>query len=180
LVLQTLKINHLPLKHVVIAVYCNNDHCTCELIAILYTFSHLGKSKMFGNSTSCDGMGAVANQTFSAPSPRPSETSIATATFDSHTIPIIFGTIATILAVIAIIVTIAFGILQLRALNKTICGDTESGMARLQTTNAGPEPQATVNLTAAHRQSQVGGSLHESELSWYVSLHRHVAILLTP
>jgi hypothetical protein len=164
----------------VTAVYCNNEHCTCELIAIVFTFSHLGKSKMFGNSTSCDGMGAVANQTFSAPSPRPSEASIATANFNSHTLPIIFGTIATILAVIAVIITIAFGVLQLRALNKTSCGDAESGMAGSQTTIAGPEPQAADSHTAAHRQSHVDRLLHESELSSYVSRHRHMAILLTP
>jgi hypothetical protein len=133
---------------------------------------------MFGNGTSCDGMGAVANRTFSAPSPRPIETSTATANFDSHTIPIIFGTIATILATIAIVITIAFGILQLRAFNRTSRNDIESGMTGSQTMEVGPEPQAAVSLTVAHRQSQAGRLLHESELSSCVSLRSHVAVFL--
>lgn len=46
---------------------------------------------------------------------------------DSHTIPIIFGTIELALATLAIVVNIAFGVLQLRAANKRTRGDLEFG-----------------------------------------------------
>jgi hypothetical protein len=132
---------------------------------------------MTSNSTYHEA-GYTATRTCSGLRPSPNDPPTVTPTFDSHTLPIIFGTIATMLAVIALVVTIAFGILQLRALNRKLCSDTESGMPGSQAMDADPELQSIVSLTtASHRQSQVGCLVHESELSSYVSLRHNVAML---
>jgi hypothetical protein len=53
--------------------------------------------------------------------------SLDSTTLDSHTIPIIFGTLGLVFASIAIAVNVAFGILQIRAFSKRVCDDVEHG-----------------------------------------------------
>lgn len=139
----------------------------------------LCKSKMASNSTYY-GAQIAASRTFSAAAPSQSETPTATATFDSHTIPIIFGTIGAVLGTIAIIVTVAFGVLQLRSLNRRKSGDAESGAAASRITDAVSKPEAAASLTVAHQQSQVDRIPHESVLSSYVSLRHLVTMFIVP
>jgi hypothetical protein len=86
-----------------------------------------------------------------------------TMVLDSHTIPIIFGTIGVILASISLIVNIAFGILQVRAINKRTRGDLESGKdASPQPAAAGSIPQP-VDVT--NQQPHLHEVVHELDAS---------------
>jgi hypothetical protein len=95
----------------------------------------------------------VADRTFAAPVPSASIAPISCDTMylDSHTIPIIFGTIGVILASISLVVNIAFGLLQIRALNQRNRNDIEVNKLRLcEPATAIPPPNTTI--TAATKQ----------------------------
>jgi hypothetical protein len=78
---------------------------------------------------------------------------------DSHTIPIIFGTIGVTFASLSLIVNIAFGILQVRAINKRTREDFESGK------DGSPQPAAAGStsrpVAVANRQHRCHIVVHE-------------------
>jgi hypothetical protein len=81
------------------------------------------------NATTLWGTGNAPSQTIFGPmhSASISPKSCETMVLDSHTIPILFGTIGVTLASLSLVVNIAFGILQVRAINKCTREDLESG-----------------------------------------------------
>jgi hypothetical protein len=86
-----------------------------------------------------------------------------TMVLDSHTIPIMFGTIGVILASLSLIVNIAFGILQVRAINKRTSGDLERGNdGSPQPAVAGSIPQP-VDVT--NQQPRLHEVVHELDAS---------------
>jgi hypothetical protein len=93
---------------------------------------------MISNVTTLRRTGIAPSQTFSGPMPSASTspTSCETMALDSHTIPILFGTIGVILASLSLIINFAFGILQVRAINKRTREDLEFGK------DGSPQPAA--------------------------------------
>lgn len=84
---------------------------------------------------------ANPTRTCSGPTPVPGETptSFDTPVLDAHTIPIIFGTIGVVLATISLVVNIAFGMLQLRAIKQRARNEVEAGKVSTEAAHAGIE-----------------------------------------
>lgn len=97
---------------------------------------------------------ANPTRTCSGPTPFPSEipTSFDTPVLDAHTIPIIFGTIGVVLATISLVVNIAFGMLQLRAIKQRARNEVEAGKASTEAAPAGIEPISRTVDTADQQQ----------------------------
>jgi hypothetical protein len=116
------------------------------------------RTDMISNATILLGTGVVPSQTLSGsmPSAGISPTSCETTALDSHAIPILFGTIGVILASLSLIVNIAFGIFQVRAINKRTRGDLESGKnGSLQPAVAAAIPQPLDVTNQQHRLHKV-------------------------
>jgi hypothetical protein len=92
---------------------------------------------------------ANPTRTCSGPMPLPSEipTSFDTPVLDAHTIPIIFGTIGVVLATISLVVNIAFGMLQLRAIKQRARIRVEAGKVSTEAAHAGIEPTSRIVAT---------------------------------
>lgn len=101
---------------------------------------------------------AIASRTCSGPMPSASlapTTCDLTPAIDAHTIPIVFGTIGVILALIAIAVNVAFGILQLRATDKRCREDHECGSRRT--------PQSTATrVRSAHQTGRFAARTNQA------------------
>jgi hypothetical protein len=116
---------------------------------------------MISNATTLWGTGLATSQTVSGPMPRASTTptNCDTTVLDSHTIPILFGTIGVTLASLSLVVNIAFGILQVRAINKRTREDLESGKdGSLQPAAAASDSQP---VDVANQQHHCHGVVHE-------------------
>jgi hypothetical protein len=83
-----------------------------------------------------------------------------TMVLDSHTIPIIFGTIGVILASLSLIVNIAFGILQVRAINKRTRESVEAGSPLPAAAGSTSQP-----ITVTNQQHHPDNVLHESHVT---------------
>jgi hypothetical protein len=100
---------------------------------------------------------ATPRPTCSLPTPLASEIpmSFNATELDSHTVPIIFGTIGVILASMSLVVNIAFGTLQLRATNRRARNGIEVGklsMCEPVSVGAGSKPDsATVDAAANYK-----------------------------
>jgi hypothetical protein len=95
-------------------------------------------------------------QTCSGPTPVPSEipTSFDTPILDAHTIPIIFGTIGVVLATMSLVVNIAFGMLQLRAIRQCARNEVEAGKVSTEAAPAATEA-ITRTVDTADQQHHV-------------------------
>lgn len=101
---------------------------------------------------------AVASQTCSGPMPSASLAPTScdpTPAIDAHTIPMVFGTIGVILALMAIAVNIAFGILQLCATDKRL-EDHECGSRRT------PQSTATTRVRSAHQTGRFAAPTNQA------------------
>jgi hypothetical protein len=111
------------------------------------TFRTNIRRSMFGTTTY-----ATSTPTCSGPMPLANETptSFDTTVLDSHTIPIVFGTIGVILASVSLVVNVAVGMLQLRAMNRRARIEIEVGnlsMREPASAGVGSKPQvATVDV----------------------------------
>jgi hypothetical protein len=110
-------------------------------------------------------------QTCSGPTPVPSEipTSFDTPILDAHTIPIIFDTIGVVLAIISLVVNIAFGMLQLRAIKQRAHNEVEAGKVSKEAAPAGIEPTSRIVDTTnqQHHVYQVRDELSTPIIMWY-------------
>ena len=73
---------------------------------------------------------------------------------DSHTIPIIFGTIGVHLAFVAIAINILFGVLQIRAINNRARDDVECGKGAVLPAAAATNEATTRATLAADTESR--------------------------
>ena len=102
---------------------------------------------------------AIASRTCSGPMPSASlapTTCDLTPAIDAHTIPIVFGTIGVLLALMAIAVNIAFGVLQLRATDKRCREDHECGSRRT------PQSTATTRVRSAHQTGRFAAPTNQT------------------
>jgi hypothetical protein len=116
---------------------------------------------MISNATTLWDTGIAPSQTISGPMPSASTSPISceTTVLDSHTIPILFGTIGVILASLSLVVNIAFGVLQVHAINKRTREDLESGKdGSLQPAAAASDSQP---VDVANQQHHCHRVVHE-------------------
>ena len=90
----------------------------------------------------------------SVPAARELPASVDATILDSHTIPIIFGTIGVLLAFVAIVVNIWFGVLQIRAINNRARDDVECCKGALLPAAAAINEATTRATLATHTESR--------------------------